>query len=134
MRRRVRSRRRVRFVVTLAVIAAIAVFAVPATAQEDYALEPPLPAELPAAAQQYADPSAAAPLPASSPALEQLLPVIQQALPAIQQALPELAPVLAELVPGQAKKDITVLQAKAILATVRPRDIAGKTRRRIAAE
>jgi transposase len=41
---------------------------------------------------------------------------------------------LAELVPGQAKKDITALQAKAILATVRPRDIAGKTRRRIAAE
>src|SRR6476620_10213327 len=41
---------------------------------------------------------------------------------------------LAELVPGQAKKDLTALQAKAILATVRPRDIAGKTRRRIAAE
>ena len=36
--------------------------------------------------------------------------------------------------PGQAKKDLTALQAKAILATVRPRDIAGKTRRRIAAE
>jgi transposase len=41
---------------------------------------------------------------------------------------------LAELVPGQAKKDLTALQAKAILARVRPRDIAGKTRRRIAAE
>jgi transposase len=41
---------------------------------------------------------------------------------------------LAELVPGQAKKDLTALQAKAILASVRPRDIAGKTRRRIAAE
>jgi transposase len=38
------------------------------------------------------------------------------------------------LVPGKAKKDLTALQAKAILATVRPRDIAGKTRRRIAAE
>ncbi len=38
------------------------------------------------------------------------------------------------LLPGRAKKDITVLQAKAMLATVRPRDIAGKTRRRIAAE
>ena len=41
---------------------------------------------------------------------------------------------LAELTPGQAKKDITALQAKAILATVRPRDIAGKTRRRVAAD
>ncbi len=41
---------------------------------------------------------------------------------------------LAELVPGQANKDLTALQAKAILATFRPRDIAGKTRRRIAAE
>jgi transposase len=41
---------------------------------------------------------------------------------------------LAELVPGQVKRDITALQGKAILATVRPRDIAGKTRRRIAAE
>ena len=41
---------------------------------------------------------------------------------------------LAELVPGRAKKDLTALQAKAILATVCPRDIAGKTRRRIAAE
>jgi transposase len=41
---------------------------------------------------------------------------------------------LAELVPGKAKKDLTALQAKAILATVRPRDIAGKTRRKIAAE
>ena len=41
---------------------------------------------------------------------------------------------LSELLPGQAKKDLTALQAKAMLATVRPRDIAGKTRRRIAAE
>ncbi len=39
-----------------------------------------------------------------------------------------------ELIPGQGKKDLSALQAKAILATVRPRDIAGKTRRRIAAE
>ena len=35
---------------------------------------------------------------------------------------------------GQAKKDITAIQAKAILASVRPRDLAGKTRRRLAAE
>jgi len=41
---------------------------------------------------------------------------------------------LAALLPGQAKRDITTGQAKAMLATVRPRDIAGKTRRRIAAE
>jgi len=41
---------------------------------------------------------------------------------------------LAELVPGQAKKDMTALQAKAVLARVRPRDVAGKTRRRVAAD
>jgi transposase len=41
---------------------------------------------------------------------------------------------LAELTPGHAKKDITSLQAKAILASVRPLDIAGKTRRRVAAD
>jgi transposase len=37
---------------------------------------------------------------------------------------------LSELTPGRAKKDITTGQAKAILASVRPRDVAGKTRRR----
>jgi transposase len=41
---------------------------------------------------------------------------------------------LSELVPGQGKKNITTGQAKAILATVKPRDVAGKTRRRLAAE
>ena len=41
---------------------------------------------------------------------------------------------LAELTPGHAKKDLTALQAKAILAGVRPRDVAGRTRRRIAAD
>ena len=50
------------------------------------------------------------------------------------QTVNRLQRLLAELVPGQAKKDITALQAKAILATVRPRDIAGKTCRRIAVE
>ncbi len=45
-----------------------------------------------------------------------------------------LQALLAELLPGQAKRDITTAQAKAMLATVRPRDIAGRTRRRIAAE
>ena len=41
---------------------------------------------------------------------------------------------LSELVPGQSKKDITALQAKAILASVRPRDSVGKTRKRLALE
>jgi transposase len=41
---------------------------------------------------------------------------------------------LSELVPGQSKRDITTGQAKKILATVKPRDVAGKTRRRLAAE
>jgi transposase len=44
------------------------------------------------------------------------------------QTVNRLQRLLAELVPGKAKKDLTALQAKAILASVRPRDIAGKTR------
>ena len=50
------------------------------------------------------------------------------------QAVNRLHRVLTELVPGQSKKDLTVLQAKRILASVRPRDPVGKTRKRIAAE
>ncbi len=50
------------------------------------------------------------------------------------QTVNRLQALLAELFPGQAKKDLTALQAKAMLAGVRPRDIAGKSRRRIAAE
>ncbi len=50
------------------------------------------------------------------------------------QIVDRLQALLAELLLGQAKRDITTGQAKAMLATVRPRDIAGKTRRRIAAE
>jgi len=50
------------------------------------------------------------------------------------QTVNRLQRLLAELIPGQGQKDLTALQAKAILATVRPRDIAGKTRRRIAVE
>lgn len=48
----------------------------------------------------------------------------------------ELEALLAELPPGQAKRDITTGQAKAkaMLSSVRPCDIAGKTRRCIAAE
>jgi transposase len=50
------------------------------------------------------------------------------------QTVCRLQALLAELLPGQAKRDITTGQAKVMLATVRPRDIAGKTRRRIAVE
>ena len=50
------------------------------------------------------------------------------------QTVNRLQALLAELLPGQAKMDITTGQAKAMLARVRPRDIAGKTRRRIAAD
>src|SRR5215217_2861576 len=50
------------------------------------------------------------------------------------QTVDRLQALLAELLPGQAKKDITALQAKAMLARVRPRDVAGRTRRRIAGE
>ena len=50
------------------------------------------------------------------------------------QTVNRLQALLAELLPGQAKRDITTLQAKAMLASVRPRDIAGKTRRCIAVE
>ena len=50
------------------------------------------------------------------------------------QTVCRLQALLAELLPGQAKRDITTGQAKKMLSLVRPRDIAGKTRRRIAAE
>jgi len=50
------------------------------------------------------------------------------------QTVNRLQRLLAELTPGKAKRDLTALQAKAIVASVRPRDLAGKTRRRLAAE
>ncbi|EYR61818.1 transposase, partial [Actinotalea ferrariae CF5-4] len=50
------------------------------------------------------------------------------------QIVNRLQRLLAELIPGQRKKDLSAAQAKAMLSTVRPRDIAGKTRRRMAAE
>ena len=50
------------------------------------------------------------------------------------QTVNRLHRLLAELVPGKAKKDLTALQANEILASVRPRDIAGKTRRQVAAD
>jgi transposase len=46
----------------------------------------------------------------------------------------QLHQLLLELVPGGAKKDLSAAQAKVLLASVRPRDVAGKTRRRVAAE
>jgi transposase len=46
----------------------------------------------------------------------------------------QLHQLLLELIPGGAKKDLSTAQAKALLATVRPRDAAGKARRRVAAE
>lgn len=50
------------------------------------------------------------------------------------QTANRLQRLLGELTPGQAKKDITTGQAKVILAGIRPRDLVGKTRRRLAAE
>jgi transposase len=50
------------------------------------------------------------------------------------QTVNRLHRLLSELTPGKAKKDLTALQAKAILSSVRPRDLAGTTRRRLAAE
>jgi transposase len=46
----------------------------------------------------------------------------------------QLHHLMLELIPGGAKKDLSAAQAKALLAKVRPRDVAGKTRRRVAAE
>ena len=50
------------------------------------------------------------------------------------QTVNRIQRLLSELVPGQRKRDLSALQAKAILATVRPRDVVGKTRRRLAAD
>ncbi len=46
----------------------------------------------------------------------------------------QLHRLLLELIPGGAKKDLSAAQARALLATVRPRDEAGKARRRVATE
>jgi transposase len=46
----------------------------------------------------------------------------------------QLHQLLLELIPGGAKKALSAAQAKALLARVRPRDVAGKARRRVAAE
>jgi len=41
---------------------------------------------------------------------------------------------LMELIPGGAKRDLSAAQAKKLLAVVRPRDLVGRTRRRLAAQ
>ena len=46
----------------------------------------------------------------------------------------QLHQLLPGLIPGEAKKDLSAAQARALLARVRPRDAAGKARRRVAAE
>src|SRR3954453_10148442 len=46
----------------------------------------------------------------------------------------QLHRLLLEQIPRGAKKDLSAAQAKTLLAKVRPRDAAGKTRRRVAAE
>jgi transposase len=46
----------------------------------------------------------------------------------------QLHHLLLELIPGGAKKALSAAQAKVLLSQVRPRDLAGKMRRRVAAE
>ena len=46
----------------------------------------------------------------------------------------QLHALLIELTPGGAKKDLSAAQAKKLLASVRPRDVVGKTRKRVVAE
>jgi transposase len=50
------------------------------------------------------------------------------------QTISRLHRLLLELLPGGARKFLSAAQARELLAGVRPRDIAGKTRRRLAAE
>lgn len=46
----------------------------------------------------------------------------------------QLHQLLLELIPGGATRNLSAAQAKALLGKVRPRDVVGKTRRRVAAE
>ncbi len=46
----------------------------------------------------------------------------------------QLHVLLLELIPGGAKRDLSAAQARALLAGVRPKDVAGKTRKRVAME
>ena len=46
----------------------------------------------------------------------------------------QLHALLLELIPGGAKRDLSAAQARKLLTAVRPRDVVGKTRKRVAAE
>ncbi len=46
----------------------------------------------------------------------------------------QLHQLLLELIPGGAKRDLSAAQAKVLLSSVRPRDLVGKTRKRVALE
>jgi transposase len=50
------------------------------------------------------------------------------------QTVNRLQRLLTELIPGGAKRDLSALQAKRLLATVKPRTLVGKTMRRMAVE
>jgi transposase len=50
------------------------------------------------------------------------------------QVINRLHRLLLELLPGGAKKFLSARQARTLIASVRPRDLAGKTRRRLAVE
>jgi transposase len=50
------------------------------------------------------------------------------------QTINRIHRLLLELIPGGAKQFLSAAQARALLAATRPRDIVGKTRRRLAAE
>jgi len=50
------------------------------------------------------------------------------------QTVNRLHRLLTELIPGGAGKDLTATKAKRLLATVKPRSLAGKTTRRMAVE
>ncbi len=50
------------------------------------------------------------------------------------QAVNRLHQTLMELIPAGARKDLSATAARALIATVRPRDVAGKTRRQVAVD
>jgi hypothetical protein len=50
------------------------------------------------------------------------------------QAVNRLHRLFLDLFPGGARQFLSAQQARAMLATIRPRDLPGKTRRRLAAE
>jgi len=60
--------------------------------------------------------------------------VATSSAPARTLTVNRLHRLLVELIPGGAKTFLSADQAKALLATVRPRDVVGKTRRQLAAD